>query len=44
MLACPSDLRASRASGSVVLVCVSLLRFWPRLPGADALPVGFLRD
>src|SRR3984957_14583659 len=30
MLDCPSDLRASRASGSVLLACVSLPRFWPR--------------
>ena len=30
MLACPFDLRASRASGSVRLWCVSFLRFCPR--------------
>ena len=40
MLACPFDLRASRASGSVVLACVSLLRLWPRRLRAALRPEG----
>ena len=40
MLACPFDLRASRASGSVVLAWVSLLRFWPRQSLSALRPAG----